>query len=157
MLVNTHAFHSFASGMESSGTMMQPTAFGVSAISMDTLNHPELLGFVSTGSVNLWITLILALLVIWIVLLNHIVSKAISNIYIALLVRIGIVGGLIGLACSLPNTWINLLNPIAYANVVDILSGNLHYSLLTGILVCASWILIEIIVSVVRKNRKVAC
>ncbi len=79
MLVNTHAFYSFASRMESSGTMMQPTAFGVSAISMDTLNHPELLGFVSTGSVNLWITLILALLVIWIVLLNHIVSKAISN------------------------------------------------------------------------------
>ena len=142
MLVNAQSIQSFTSGLPLDGTVIETTTLGLTSISMDTLMHPQLLDFVDTWIVNGWIVFLFLFIIIWIVMLNTLISGLIKNMVAALLVRIGIVAVLLGIAFLIPNQWINVFNPLAYWNVVDILSGNLHYSLLAGVAVCIGWIVL---------------
>lgn len=142
MLVNAQSIQSFTSGLPLDGTVIETTTLGLTSISMDTLMHPQLLDFVDTWIVNGWIVFLFLFIIIWIVMLNTLISGLIKNMVAALLVRIGIVAVLLGIAFLIPKQWINVFNPLAYWNVVDILSGNLHYSLLAGVAVCIGWIVL---------------
>lgn len=142
MLVDVKSMQSFSSGLPLDGTMIETTTLGLTSISMDTLTHTQLLDFVDTWVINLWIIAVFIGVIIWIILTNYLISCVIKNSYLALLVRIIIIALLLGISFMLPNQWINVFNPLAYWNVIDILSGNLRYSVLTGLTVCVGFIVL---------------